>query len=96
MGIFSENRPEYVLVELACFSDSIVTCPIPTRAADYASVQQQLDLTELRTLCVSKHTLPLIVDMQEDGHINHLRTIICFDSDIDAQLAEKVNAMKYI
>jgi long-subunit acyl-CoA synthetase (AMP-forming) len=40
MGIFSENRPEYVLVELACLSDSVVSVPIPTRAADYASVQQ--------------------------------------------------------
>lgn len=47
-------------------------------------------------MCVSKHTLPLIVDMQEDGYINHLRTIICFDSDLEPQLEEKVKAMKYI
>ena len=34
--------------------------------------------------------------MQEDGYINHLRTIICFDSDLETELAEKVKAMKYI
>jgi|LauGreDrversion4_2_1035121.scaffolds.fasta_scaffold537096_1 long-subunit acyl-CoA synthetase (AMP-forming) len=96
MGLFSENRPEYVLIETACMSDSITIVPIPTRAAEYASVQQLLDLTELRTLVVSKHTLPLIADMYEDGYINHIRTVICLDSDLDQELEDQVKAMKYI
>jgi len=53
-------------------------------------------LTELRTLVVSKHTLPLIADMHEDGYINHIRTIVCFDSDLDPELEDQVKAMKYI
>jgi hypothetical protein len=34
--------------------------------------------------------------MYEDGFINHLRTIICFDSTLDPDLEQKVKAMKYI
>jgi long-subunit acyl-CoA synthetase (AMP-forming) len=30
MGIFSENRPEWIMTEIACCSDSIVIVPIST------------------------------------------------------------------
>lgn len=90
MGLFSENRPEIAIVELACISQSITVSPIPTRAAEYSSVARILDLTEMRTLCVSKHTLPLIAEMYEDGHINHLRAVVCLDNDIDHDLMAAV------
>ena len=96
MGLFSENRPEFVLTELACISDNITIVPIPTKSAEYSSVSQIMDLTELRTLCVTKYTLPLILEMYNDGHIKHLSCIICFDSDIDEELMEEVNELKYI
>ena len=96
MGLFSENRPEFVLTELACISDNITIVPIPTKSAEYSSVSQIMDLTELRTLCVTKYTLPLILEMYNDGHIKHLRCVICFDSDIDEELMEEVNELKYI
>lgn len=38
MSMFSENRPEYVLMELACLGDSITVVPIPVRSADGTSV----------------------------------------------------------
>jgi len=38
MGIFSENRPEWFLTELACIGDSISIVPVPVRAADHTSV----------------------------------------------------------
>ena len=95
MGFFSENRPEFILTELACISDNITIVPVPTKSAEYLSVSQIIDLTELRTLCVTKNTLPLILEMYNDGHIKHLRCIICFDSDIDEGLMEEVSELKY-
>ena len=38
IGMFSENRPEYVLMEIACISDSVTVVPIPARYADGTSV----------------------------------------------------------
>ena len=96
MGFFSENRPEFVLTELACFSDNITIVPIPTKSAEYSSVSQILDITELKTLCVTKYTLPLILEMYNDGHIKHLRCIINFDTDIDEELMEELGELKYI
>lgn len=91
MGFFSENRPEFILTEIACMSDSITIVPIPTKSAEYSSVSQITDLTEMRTLCVTKYTLPMIIEMHNDGHIDHLRCLICFDTDIDEELLEEVS-----
>lgn len=40
MGILSENRPEYALMEIACISDSITVIPVPVRSADGSSVSE--------------------------------------------------------
>ena len=38
IGIYSENRPEYALLEIACLSDSIAVVPIPVRSAEETSI----------------------------------------------------------
>ena len=63
--------------------------PIPIRAADSTSVSHILDLTKAGTVCVSKYTFPLILEMLETGLLKHLKTVICFDSDIDPDLRER-------
>lgn len=55
-----------------------------------------LDLTELRTMCVSKYSLPLILKMCQTGYIKHLRTIICFDSDLNPELVNEIGKLKHI
>jgi long-subunit acyl-CoA synthetase (AMP-forming) len=89
MSFFSENRPEYLLTQIACISDSITVAPIPIRSADFVSVSHILDQTKAGTLCVSKHTFPLILEMLEQGQLVHLKTVICFDSDLDSDLKER-------
>jgi hypothetical protein len=71
---------------MACYSDSIAVAPIPIRAADSTSVSHILDLTKAGTVCVSKYTFPLILEMLESGLLKHLKTVICFDSDVDPDL----------
>ena len=88
MAFFSENRTEFVLTQIACMSDSITIVPIPTRSAEYSSVSQILHLTELRTLCVTRLTLPLIINMHNEGLIQDLRCLISFDSDLDISLMD--------
>lgn len=38
MGIFSENRPEWLLMQLACMKEGITVVPIPVRAADGGTI----------------------------------------------------------
>jgi len=77
------------LTQIACISDSIAVAPIPIRSADFVSVSHILDQTKAGTLCVSKHTFPLILEMLEAGQLVHLKTVICFDSDLDSDLKER-------
>ena len=89
MAVFAENRPEYLLTQIACMSDSITVVPIPIRSADSVSVAHILDQTKAGSLCVSKHTFPMIIDMLEGDQLRNLKTIICFDSDLDLESRER-------
>ncbi len=47
IGIYSENRSEYAIVELACMSDSITIVPINSKHTDFICAQNILDYTNL-------------------------------------------------
>ena len=55
IGMFSENRQEWFITELAACSHSIVTVPIAveTQFLDTQRISHILDFTEVKTLCVS-------------------------------------------
>jgi long-subunit acyl-CoA synthetase (AMP-forming) len=40
MGIYSENRAEYVIAELACMSNSITIVPVNPKASDVVMAQK--------------------------------------------------------
>jgi long-subunit acyl-CoA synthetase (AMP-forming) len=81
MAIFSENRIEWVITQLACCSDSICIVPV--------SVQNQfvndnricsiLNQTEVSTICVSKSTIGVILDLKSKNLLKTLKNIITFD-----------------
>jgi long-subunit acyl-CoA synthetase (AMP-forming) len=47
MGFFSENRAEWLLMQIACMSDSITSVPIPVKAAQSTNICGILNETEL-------------------------------------------------
>lgn len=65
MGIYSENRPEYAIIELACMSDSITIIPISSRDVDTSNDILIFEQTELETLCISSSALPKLIHMIE-------------------------------
>ena len=71
IGIFSENRPEWYMTELAACSDSIVVVPIAVESQflENHRISQVINRTEMSTLCVSTKTLGLILDLKKDGSI---------------------------
>lgn len=54
IGIYSENRAEYVIVQLACISDSITIVPINAKHTDLICAQNILEYTNLQTVCISR------------------------------------------
>ena len=47
MGIYSENRYEYAITQLACISDSITIVPINAKHTDLICGQNILEYTNL-------------------------------------------------
>lgn len=85
MGIFSENRAEYVVAELACMSDSITVVPIPARKEDLSLVEQILDLTRLETLCVSLAMWPTLKRLIIAHGVECLKTVIILDGEVEKE-----------
>lgn len=71
MGIFSENRHEWVVAELACTSDSIVIVPLVNQNefANEETIQKIIEKTELTTICASNNTVDLILKLKKQNKI---------------------------
>ena len=81
MGIFSENRPEWYITELAACSDSVVVVPIAveTQFLESNRIGQVIDRTEMSTLCVSIKTIGIILDLKKSGSLPSLHNLILYD-----------------
>lgn len=88
MGIFSENRPEWIVTELASLSDSVCIVPVAVQNlfVNEERITTILNKTELTTLCVSKFTIQIVMDLKSKGLIPHLKNLIMFDYPEDTQL----------
>jgi long-subunit acyl-CoA synthetase (AMP-forming) len=89
IGIFSENRKEWFITELAACSNSIVTVPVAVEPQflDHKWICQVIDTTELTTLCVSQKTIGLILELKQKGKLEKLTNLITFDR-VDEKLLE--------
>jgi long-chain acyl-CoA synthetase len=88
MGIFSENRPEWIVTQLASCSDSICVVPVAVQNQflNEERITSIINKTELTTLCVSKYTIGIIMDLKSKSLIPSLKNIIMFDYPEDTQL----------
>ena len=90
MGIFSENRAEWFITELACCSDSIVIVPVAveTQFMNATRILGIINKTELQTICVSSATLNVILEFVSKEKLPFLKNIIHFDPVDQGQLAK--------
>ena len=99
MGIFSENRREWFITELAACSDSIVTVPIAVEQQflDDTRISFIVDKTEMQTLCVSQQTIGLILDLKSKDKMSNLKNLILFDSltEVQTTLANQAGLTLY-
>ena len=79
VGIYSENRPEWVIAELACIRESITIVPIFSRASS-SYVSGILDQTHVRTVFVSNSTCIPILSIINKETESSPKLIVNFDS----------------
>ena len=79
VGIYSENRPEWVIAELACIRESITIVPIFSRASPNC-VSGILDQTHVRTVFVSNSTCIPILSIINKETESSPKLIVNFDS----------------
>ena len=81
LGIFSENRPEWTITEIACTGDSVVIVPIAVEKQfkDHDRIASIIETTELTTVCVSQGTLSDILELKQKKRIKTVKNIVLFD-----------------
>jgi len=78
IGIYSENRFNWIITELAAIRLNLVVVPIFSRYFP-SSIEYVINQTGLDTICVSTVTMQTIIDLQLSGKIPTLQTLITFD-----------------
>lgn len=95
IGIFSENRKEWFMTELAACGDSICVVPLAVQQQFMTEerISKIINDTNLSTLCVTKKTAGIILELKSRGKINTLDHLIFFDQpeEIHLSLAKKVS-----
>ena len=94
LGIFAENRPEWIVSELAAVADSVCIVPvaIQNQFLSEERISKILNDTELETICVSRQTIGVILDLKSKDKLRKLNNIIIFDQpdEIHITLATQV------
>ncbi|KAG8134713.1 putative Long-chain-fatty-acid--CoA ligase 1-like protein [Naja naja] len=88
IGLFSQNRPEWVIIEQGCYTYSMVLVPLyDTLGADAITfIVNKADITVV--FCDKSEKAELLLDSTEKGEIPSLKTIVImdpFDRDLVAR-----------
>lgn len=87
LGIYSKNRTEWVLMDLACTFQNVVSVPIydtlQSDALDYIVNQ-----TGMKVIACADRSTANIVKLRKDGHAQNIEIIIQFDPVSDELRAE--------
>ncbi|KAM9837104.1 long-chain-fatty-acid--CoA ligase 5 [Aulostomus maculatus] len=88
IGIFAQNRPEWIIGELACYTYSMVAVPLYDTLGPEALVFI-IDRAEISTvLCDNQNKAETLLQNREEGQTAVLKTIIIMDS-FNSELVER-------
>lgn len=86
LGIFSKNREEWAMVNLACLRSDITIVPFYDSLGKEA-LALVLNSTEVTTMCVEKSILDTLIKLRE-GECKYLQNVVCFDEVTAEQSAQ--------
>ncbi|KAM6951295.1 long-chain-fatty-acid--CoA ligase 5 [Aplochiton taeniatus] len=88
IGIFSQNRPEWIISELACYTYSMVAVPLYDTLGPEA-LTFIIDRAEITTVvCDQVNKAQALLQSREEGEMEVLKTIIVMES-INSELVQQ-------
>mmetsp|Transcript_34322 Transcript_34322/g.60086 ORF Transcript_34322/g.60086 Transcript_34322/m.60086 type:complete len:666 (+) Transcript_34322:70-2067(+) len=91
IGIFSINREEWVISDLACTLADITNVPLYS-SYGFEAVGEIIDLTGLRSIICGADKLKLLIRMRETFGVALLKNVILLD-DIDEDLRQQAEGL---
>ena len=89
IGLYSKNRQEWALMDAAAAYGNITSVPLyETLGKEYLSCI--IEETQLKTIACSKETLKHLLTLKQQGKIQVVKTLICFDSDVTAPVVNQL------
>lgn len=79
MGIFSKNREEWAIVDIACASSSVTVVPFFDSLGPHA-LSFIIDQTEVTTMCVEGNTIETFIKLKSENQCKSLKNLVSFDS----------------
>ena len=79
LGIFSKNREEWAISNLACMRASITIIPF-FESLGPDGIAFILNQTDLTSICFEKRFFQIILKQQRDGKLQSVKNCICFDT----------------
>jgi long-chain acyl-CoA synthetase len=77
MGVFSKNREEWTMTDLACLRSSVTIIPF-FDSLGMASLEYILNQTELTTMAVEGKNVQHLIDLKKNK-CKHLINLLSFD-----------------
>lgn len=84
IGIYSRNWEEWIITDIACFKNSIISVPL-YETLGAGSLEFISNQTEIETIFVSEEKVKSLLDIKD--HLKHLKTIVSFD-DLQSDLID--------
>ena len=91
VGIYSKNREEWVITDIACWTMSITNVPLYDTLGE-PSICWIFEQTQINTVFLNSEGVPKLIAIAKKGKIPMLRTMVCFDKFTPEQAASAEEA----
>jgi long-chain acyl-CoA synthetase len=83
-GIFSKNREEWAVVDLACMRSAVTIVPFFDSLGPQA-LSFVINQTELATMCCETNGIDSLLKLREKGDLKKLHSLVCYDKITEEQ-----------
>lgn len=95
VGIFSKNRLEWILTDIACWMSSITNIPLyDTLGED--GICWIVEQTKLTTIFLSNDGINRAIELKKKGKVPTLKNLVCFDEiSVDLKAKTELNLIPF-
>ena len=89
LGIYSKNREEWAIADLACMASSVTIVPV-YESLGKSALSFVINQTEVNTMCAEKKGIETLIELKLQGKADALTKIVSFDADTSQELKDSV------